>query len=312
MITMNRRQILLASAATALAGSTAAKIDPAEFKGSSPPPLRGTLRKGYVDSTWGQMHYRIVTPPRTSAHHPIVFFHPNPFSAAYFNYTLEELGRDRVAIAFDSPGYGESARPPEPQRMEPLTASFALALENLGFGRHGKGQVDVSGFHTGAYIASELAAQRPDLVRRVVLSGVPFWEGELRESKRRDLLVDKPLTEDGAFVKLEWETWAERRDKLIPIERGLELVTQAIIPGEQIWWAYYSVVNYDARPRFEAIRQPVLLVIPSGEALAVTTRAVAPLLQHGQVLELPQLPHQIFDLAVGAVGVIYREFLDNR
>lgn len=309
----SRRSFLAGSAAAAIlaeaAWAAAAPQPKAQLRGSPPPPLRGLVRKAYADSIWGQIHYRYVKPSSTSRT-PVVFFHPNPFSSVYFTYTLEELGRDRMAIAFDTPGYGESTRPPKPQPMERLAESFAVALENMGFGR-GRGQVDASGFHTGAYIASELAAARPDLVRRVVVSGVPFWEGELRETKRKQLLVDEPLTEDGAFVQKEWRIWAAGRNKLLPIERGHELFCEAVIPGQQIWWAYYAVVNYDARLRFAAINQPMLLINPSGEALAQTTRLVLPLLRNGRILERPELPHQIYDLAVDEVGKMYREFLDS-
>src|SRR5438132_81676 len=83
-----------ALASSLLARSASAKVVVEDLKGSSPPPLRGLIRKGYADSTWGQIHYRMVSPATPSARPPIVFFHPNPFSGAYFNYTLEELGRD--------------------------------------------------------------------------------------------------------------------------------------------------------------------------------------------------------------------------
>lgn len=72
----------------------------------------------------------------------------------------------------------------------------------------------------------------------------------------------------------------------------------------------FAAVNYDARPRFAATRQPTLLVNPNGEFLAVTTRRALPLLQDGKLLEVPHLPHQMYDLAVDAVGKIYRDFLD--
>lgn len=280
------------------------------FQGSAPPAPRGTVRKAYVEATWGQMHYWYAGPARATRRPPVVFFHPNPFSGTYFKYTLEEIGRDRLAIAFDTPGYGESASPPEPQAMAPLMASFATALENLGFGRR-RGKVDIAGFHTGASMAAELAAARPDLVRRVVLGGVPFWEDEKREAMRAELLVDAPLTEDGAFVMKQWRMWAASRPKLLPLERGHELFCEAVRPGQRMWWAYYSIVNYDMRPRLADIRQPVLLVNPSGESMAVTTRKVLPLLRDGRILELPHLPHQIYDLAVDAVGQIYRDFLDG-
>ena len=313
---ITRRSFSLGTVATAILGEAAWAVGGTpetyqQFRGSAPPPLKGTVRKSYVDSTWGQMHYWHARPVRKTRRPPVVFFHPNPFSGTYFKYALEEIGRDRVAIAFDTPGYGESAPPPGPQSMEPLVASFATALENLGYGsgtRHGK--VDVSGFHTGACMAAELAAARPDLVRKVVLGGVPFWENEKRESMRKELLVEKPLTEDGASVMREWRMWAVSRNKLLPLERGHELFCEAVRPGARSWWAYQSIVTYDMRPRLESMRLPVLLVNPAGESMAVTTRQVLPLLRQGTILEVPHLPHQIYDLAVDAVGQIYRDFLD--
>src|SRR4051812_7989427 len=80
----------------------AAKAGPYDqLKGSAPPPLSGRVRKAYVDGPWGQVHYHYVEPRTRSSKTPVVFFHPNPFSGGYFDYTLEELGKDRLAIAFD-------------------------------------------------------------------------------------------------------------------------------------------------------------------------------------------------------------------
>ena len=151
----------------------------------------------------------------------------------------------------------------------------------------------------------------PDLVRRVVLSGVPFWEGEELEQMRRELLVDKPLKEEPENVLYEWKRWVNNRNPLIPLERAYDLFASAVLPGRQIWWAYYGVVNYDARPRFKAMEAPTLLVNPAGEYLAVTTRAVLPLLKNGKLIEVPELPHQMYDIAVPQMGEIYRDFLDG-
>lgn len=311
-MSIDRRALMLASLAPLVGlGGGAHAAEPAPgSNGSPPPPSRGLIRKGYAKSSIGQMHYRFVDPPADTGKAPLVFFHPNPFSGIYFNPSLEELGADRRTIAFDSPGYGESARPPKPATMEEVARYMAEALEDMGYGK-GRGPVDVTGFHTGAYIASELAAARPDLVRRAVLSGVPFWEGEYREQRRKELLVDHPIAEDGSSVMYEWNRWVARRNPLLPMERAYEIFTSAVIPGVHIWWAYYGVINYQARPRFPLIKAPVLLLNPSGEALAVTTRAVLPLLANGKLIERPDLPHQIYDLAVAEVGRIYREFLDG-
>ena len=310
---MERREVLLGSlAASVMANPALAALNAEALKGGPPPPLKGLIRKAYADSTWGQIPYRYVAPKTDTKKTPVVFFHPNPFSGAYFNYTLEELGKDRMAIAFDSPGYGESDKPPKEQTMEAICEAFGKALDNMGYGKGKKGQVDVSGFHTGGYIAPELAAQRPDLVRRVVLSGVPFWEGERLAAKRKDLLHPEAITEDGAFFQLEWNRWAKGRNKMLSIERGLELAADAVRPGADIWWAYYAVCNYEARKRFALVKQPTYLIIPAGEEMQITTRLSATALPNvKKVLEVPQLPHQIYDLAVDAVGQMYRDVLDG-
>ncbi len=272
-------------------------------------PNNRNILKGYAKSSIGQMHYRYVEPARDTGKPPLVFFHPNPFSGIYFNPSLVEFGKDRRAIAFDSPGYGESARPDKPATMEDVARIIGEALDDMGYGKSGK-KVDVTGFHTGAYIAPELAVQRPDLVRRVVISGVPFWEGKLREEKRAELLVDHPVTDDGASIMSEWNRWAKRRPPGLSLERAYEIATSAMVAGPHIHWAYVGVINYNARPRFEKLEQPTLLLNPSGDALAVTTRLVLPLLKNGKLIERPDLPHQIYDLAVEETGRTYREFLD--
>ncbi len=118
---------------------------------------------------------------------PVALFHQNPKSAEEYRPLTERVGRDRLAIAFDTPGYGESERPDEPQNMVRLAGAMVDALEALGYGDSGKGKVDVFGFHTGVFIASELAVQRPDLVRRVVLSGIAYYPQKYRDERLASL-----------------------------------------------------------------------------------------------------------------------------
>jgi len=295
-------------------GVMSARSTFAQEKGGSashaPPPLKGLVRKGYATTPIGQIHYRIVSPAKDTAKTPIVFFHPNPFSSLYFVYMLEEMGQDRVAIAFDTPGYGESDKPKAPHSMEQLTKGMAAAIESLGFGEKGKGKVDVSGYHTGAYIATEIAAARPDLVRRAVLVGVPFWEGEELEKQRKQLLVDKPLTEEPEHVLKEWKAWVTNRNPNIPLQRAYDVFVESLRSGSDIWWAYNAVLNYDARARFKSITQPVLLLNTAG-GLAPFTRNVLPLLKKGKIVEVPELTNGIWDVGADVLGRYMRDYLDK-
>jgi len=297
-----------------VAGAVAARSVAAQEKPGSashpPPPLKGLVRKGYATTPLGQIHYRMVTPEKDTGKAPIVFFHPNPFSSLYFVYILEEMGRDRVAIAFDTPGYGESDKPKAPLSMEQLVVGMAAALESLGYGEKGKGKVDVSGYHTGAYIATEITAARPDLVRRAVLVGVPFWEGEELEKQRKSLLVNKPLSNEPDHVMKEWKAWVVNRNPNIPLQRAYDVFVESLRSGSDVWWAYNAVLNYNARARYQVITQPVLLLNTAG-GLAPFTRNILPLLKKGKIVEVPELTNGIWDVGSDIMGRYMREYLDK-
>ena len=277
---------------------------------TAPGPLKGLARGAYVDAPTGQIHMQIVTPESETGKTPFVIFHPNPYSGLYFSYLLEELGQDRVAIAPDTPGYGNSTKPIAPLAMNQIAEAMAVALKNMGYGAAGKGKVDVSGYHTGAYIASELAAARPDLVRRVVLMGVPFWEGEELEERRKELLKPTPIDEDGDILEGKWRFTIKGRNPYIPLERAFDLFVESLQSGSDVWWAYSAVVNWPAAERFQAITQPVLLLNTHG-GLREETRAVMPHLQNGRIVEEPGLTHGIFDVGAPVLGRHLRAYLDS-
>ena len=277
---------------------------------AAPGPLRGLSRGVYADAPTGQVHMQMVSPEIDTGKTPFVIFHPNPYSGLYFSYLLEEMGRDRVALAPDTPGYGNSTKPPAPLSMEEIAGAMAAALEDLGYGENGKGKVDVSGYHTGTYIASELAVARPDLIRRVVLTGVPFWQGEALEEQSKELLKPKPFDADGKILEEKWRFAVKGRNPDVPFDRAFDLFVESLQSGSDVWWAYSAVVNWPAAERFEAITQPVLLLNTHG-GLREETRAVLPHLQNGRIVEEPGLTHGIYDVGAPVLGRHLRAFLDS-
>lgn len=275
----------------------------------APGPLQGLTRGAYVDAPTGQVHMQVAMPSVDTGKTPFVIFHPNPYSGVYFSYLLEELGADRVAIAPDTPGYGNSTKPSQPQTMTELGETMAAALENIGYGAGGKGKVDVSGYHTGAYIATELAATRPDLVRRVVLIGVPFWQGEELERQSVELMKPKLVDEEGTILADKWKFAVSGRNPNIPLERAYDLFIESLQSGSDVWWAYNAVLGFPAAERFESLTQPVLLLNTHG-GLREETRAVLPHLKDGRIVEESGLTHGIFDVGAPVLGGHLRAFLD--
>ena len=69
----------------------------------------------------------------------------------------------------DLPGFGESARPPRGGDADALPGPMEAALRQL----LGDTPVDLVGFSFGSMVAVFMAAQRPERVRRLVISGAP-------------------------------------------------------------------------------------------------------------------------------------------
>ena len=90
-----------------------------------------TLRRGYVDTSWGQVHYL------EHGEGPVcAFFHESPQSVQAFEQTLPHMTGIR-AIAFDTPGYGNSDPPPEDGFEIPdYSARLLEAIDGLGMLLH--------------------------------------------------------------------------------------------------------------------------------------------------------------------------------
>ena len=92
-------------------------------------------------------------------------FHASPLSGQSYEHFLEIIGQDRLAIAPDTPGYGMSDAPDQPINISDYAAAMVHLLDKLGIT-----ETDLMGYATGSFIAAELARQRPDMVRRILLA----------------------------------------------------------------------------------------------------------------------------------------------
>ncbi len=269
-------------------------------------------KKGYVDGPFGQIHYHSAWPASGQGDKtPVVFFHQNPKSAEEYRPLVEPVGRSRLAIAFDTPGYGESERPNEPQDMVGLANAMADALEALGYGEDGKGKVDVFGFHTGVFIASELALQRPDLVRRVVMSGIAYRPQEYRDERLASLPEGKPLLEDGTFVLSRWHIIVNNRSEGVSLERASKIFLEDIHSLDKSWYAYKAVWTYAPEDRFPKLTQPVLVLQPHEMLTAETLRAREELMPEADLIEIPEITDDVFDTGGEEIAAALTEWLDT-
>ena len=69
------------------------------------------LVRKYVDGQFGQIHLRIAEPPQPQRR-PLACLHMSPKSGRIFSRFIEQAADDRIVLAHDYPGYGESDPPP--------------------------------------------------------------------------------------------------------------------------------------------------------------------------------------------------------
>ena len=105
----------------------------------------------------------------TSAGRPLVLLHGGSGSWTHWLRNIQGLSKDRAVYALDLPGFGDSDLPPETRDADDLQHHVAQGMRQLlGAGPH-----DVMGFSFGGMTAGFIAAEQPDLIRRLVLVGIP-------------------------------------------------------------------------------------------------------------------------------------------
>jgi pimeloyl-ACP methyl ester carboxylesterase len=136
-------------------------------------PVAVRTRRAYFDCKFGQLHVRTAFPTTGGFDEQVTLFclHPVEASSRVFSRLLPQLADARSVYAPDLPGYGESD--PSPARS---AADAAVAVADLARDLRLR-RIDLLGAtEYGATAAVELAIDKPELVRCVVLVGAPATE----------------------------------------------------------------------------------------------------------------------------------------
>lgn len=301
---LSRREILAASASIAAISAAGAKQAFAAPKGIK------TWRK-YARGGWGQVHFWMAEPISGPGDlTPLVCMHQSPTSGAYYKEFQAVMATDRLVISPDTPGYGGSDAPPSIPDMEDYGQGVLEALEDLGYGPNGKGPVDILGFHTGNFVAMEIARQRPDLVRRLVMPGIPYYPADEREAKRVQYGQPRPYFSDPDYMARSYMSSVFNRDVGMSKDRHLEMFVERLRAGTKSHYGFDAVFRYDPEPVLRGLTQPVLLPILN-ETLAEPTRNAGKMIQDKTFVDLMDLDGLAWFLAPERIASVVRPFLDE-
>lgn len=268
------------------------------------------VKRAYVDGRYGQMHYRVAVPPHADATSspPIVFFHQSPSTGRPFEGLVSEMGRDRMAIAVDTPGFGDSDAPPAPPTIADYAAAMVSFLDSLKLDK-----VDVMGDHTGAKIGVELALQAPDRVRRLVFNACPVYSPEKMAEMMTHLEAERPkevVPKDGSHILHRWKGTKGWYKADAPAELYNRDFVESLRGLDLAWYGHNAAFAVKHSDNLPHVSQPILVLCPD-DGLWDATMAAKPYLKNGRILELPQYGMGAISQHSVELAKILRDFLDG-
>ena len=233
--------------------------------------MSSIIKRGFADTSVGQVHYRTARPSDGSRSRPLVMFHGSPSSSLSLVREIANLASSRTVIAFDTMGQGDSCPPPSADvTFEDYARYYAEALTSLGqeFAR-----VDLFGTHTGARIAAEFAIRSPERTGKVILDGMRRGPTAFWHEYAASLDASQYIDEDGTQFHKAWSTLKDsffffppyRRDpahyrgNTLPSAQQLHEYALEVFKG--ISWShvpYRLAVLYPSEERLPKITRPTL------------------------------------------------------
>lgn len=265
-------------------------------------PIPPPIRRAFIDTPDGQIHVRMAGTPNADKQ-ALLLLHQSPASSLTFSEILPILGRDRLAIAIDTPGFGESFRPAQQPAIADYAEWIVAAATALGLARF-----DLLGLFTGAGIASEIAAHHGVRVRRLVLAGPPLFTPEQQRH-----FVDHawPVRQraDGSHLIHEWRRVMDRPMPGVDFERRCDAFNEYYRGGDNAIWGEQAIAAYPLRETLPHIAAPTLVIEPQG--IYGDCAGAAVLLQTARIARIDHLGYSMMQVIPQEVADCVTAFLDQ-
>ncbi len=216
------------------------------------------ITRGYACTRDGQLHYRRTGKADAM---PIVFLHQTASSGAMFELVMRQMLPTYAAIAFDTPGFGNSFVPHGDISLVYLAERLIEALDDLGVG-----QFDLCGHHTGGCIALEIAHLIPARVNSFTLIGPVIASAAERDSYRGTFTAPFAFQPDGSHLQIAWDYLSTIGAAQTPALHQREMIDH-LLGMETMPKAFSAVWDQDSEARLRAISAPILLMCSQDDVL---------------------------------------------
>jgi pimeloyl-ACP methyl ester carboxylesterase len=236
------------------------------------------MRKNYVDIPEGQVHYR-----SEGTGYPVILLHQNPVSSADYIEVIPVLARHYRVLAMDTMGYGMSDPPPP----NPLVTDYARHVKEFASAL-GIKKAHFVAHHTGSTIAVEVAAAYPELVDKLVISGMPYFDPETRRQGLARLKASSPIkfTDDGSYIMEFWNR-IRHYNPHSKLDHTHSTLAAAMVAGQRREDAHIAIFLYDEQKRLPLVESPTLLISGSVDTFIDQLAATAQLIPHCTTKVIP-------------------------
>jgi pimeloyl-ACP methyl ester carboxylesterase len=212
------------------------------------------IERRFVQTRRARIHVAMI-----GSGEPLLLLHQTPRSWDEFRDALPLLGEHYRAIAMDTVGFGDSDALPEGEDSIEAWAECAFdLLDQLGIA-----STAVAGHHTGAAIAIEMAAARPERVCALMLSAPPYVDAARRAAVAagKKIIDETTASADGAHLL---ELWQMRQPFYPEGDTDLlnRLVVDALKAGRMAAEGHRVVNRYVMERRLGLVRCPTLVISP--------------------------------------------------
>ena len=256
-----------------------------------------------------QVHYR-----RVGAGPPVLILHQSPKNSAEQAPLMRRIAEAGcTAIAPDTPGFGQSD--PLPHLADSAIDSFATGVADF-MDAIGVARAPVYGFHTGASIATRLAALRPERVSLLIANGVLV----LDEADRADFLARYlppfEIRWDGSHLVWAWQRmrdqsiffpWHRRTgaSRMVRAPSAPEIIHDNVMDlfaaGPAYAQGYRAALAFDGRPDMARLETPALYLAIETDPLTAGLTAWPTLPSHAQVVRTRTI-EESWDVAARALA----------
>ena len=228
------------------------------------------MKRAYADIPEGQIHYQFA-----GSGQPLLLLHQTAFSSVEYSQVMPILANHFHVVAMDTIGYGMSD--PAPYVFE--IADYARTVKEF-MTALGIAPAHIVGHHTGSSIGLELATAYPDLVKKLVLSGCPYYEASERK-ERMTKFRPLQITTDGSYILDKWRLFQQYMPNAGP-ENWHEFIITQLRAGPRGEDGHYAVFRYDEKERLSKLTCPTLLIYGSKDTFISRLEPTQALVPHSQ------------------------------